>query len=160
MVLWRRKSDDISAPQLPILFREMKSARFIIRNMQPLEYAENSTRKPITRLKVVIAWLVPVGAQSLGWLCLFRPYPSDDIVVYTRNFVAGISGVSLACADHFGWVPANSLPAYALVAFISWSGIFLLATSAVGRSLGWRIHFAMSIAWNLIGLFLYIAMCF
>jgi hypothetical protein len=38
----------------------------------------------------------------LGWLILFRPYPSDGFNIYARNITSSLVGIPLFTASMFG----------------------------------------------------------
>jgi hypothetical protein len=113
-----------------------------------------------TRKAVVAAWLLPVFLQLLGWIFLFKPFPGDGIIVYTRNFAAGISGFVLFEFSALGFVPPNNTVRYSIIAVSSWIVLLSVANLPRVRRMPLKVHFAISVAWNLVGLFLYFVMCF
>jgi hypothetical protein len=125
-----------------------------------VDYATTKAVRPLSVATVLITWLAPVLVEAIGWLIIFRPYAGDGVEVYSRNMIACTAGIPLSVGSLLRLAPVNSLPAYSLIASISWVILISVITCRSARSVPLIAHVLLSIFWAFGGCFAYLAMCY
>jgi hypothetical protein len=125
-----------------------------------VDYATTKAVRPLSVPTVLITWLAPVLLEALGWLVLFQPYPGDGVEVYSRNMIASAAGIPVFAGSAMRLVPVNSLPAYSLIALVSWTVLLPVVTRRWARSVPLIAHVLLSMCWTFGGCFAYLVMCY